>query len=68
MNNEIDTLLNQRSVLLHEILKSRRLIREADNSKNTRLVSVNQSYLSVAEVELTEVDQKLDSLQGSMSD
>ena len=65
MNNEIDSLLGRRGGLLHDIRKSRQLIREADNSKNARLVSENQAYLSAHEVELTEVDQRLDSLQGS---
>ncbi len=67
MNSEIDSLLGRRGELLREIKKSRNLIKEADDSKNGRLVSENQSYLSVAEMELTIVDKKLDSLQGSIS-
>lgn len=68
MNSEIDLLLGRRGELLREIKKSRNLIREADDNKNGRLVSENQSYLSVAEMELTIVDEKLDSLQGSISE
>lgn len=68
MNSGIDLLLGRRGELLREIKKSRNLIREADDNKNGRLVSENQSYLSVAEMELTIVDEKLDSLQGSISE
>ena len=65
MNKRIDSLLSQRRKLLKDIIKSRRRIKEADDDKKGRLVSENQAYLSAHEVELTEVDQRLDSLQGS---
>ena len=64
INDEIDLLLGRRGELLREIRKSRDFIREADDQHNNRLVSRNQSYLSVAELELTEVDKGLDDLQG----
>ncbi len=56
-------MLGRRGELLREIKKSRNLIRESGDRENARLVAVNQSYLSVAEVELTKIDKDLDNLQ-----